>query len=110
MMARECRDRAQAAGLDYVFKSSFDKANRSSIKSFRGFGMEAGLEVLQRGREEVDVPVLTDVQHCAQFERVAEVVDVLQIPAFLSRQSDLIVAAAKSGKSVNVKKGQFLAP
>src|SRR6185369_5844231 len=89
MMARECRDRARAAGLDYVFKSSFDKANRSSIKSFRGHGMEAGLEVLQR---------------------VAEVVDVLQIPAFLSRQTDLIVAAAKSGKAVNVKKGQFLAP
>src|SRR3954454_1912226 len=110
MMARECRDRAQAAGLDYVFKSSFDKANRSSIKSFRGLGMDAGLEVLQHVREELDVPVLTDVHEVSQVERVAEVVDVLQIPAFLSRQTDLIVAAAKSGKAVNVKKGQFLAP
>src|ERR671928_447858 len=110
MMARECRDRAAAAGLDYVFKASFDKANRSSIKSFRGLGMEPGLEVLQRVKEEVDVPVLTDVHDVSQVDRVAEVVDVLQIPAFLSRQTDLIVAAAKSGKAVNVKKGQFLAP
>jgi 2-dehydro-3-deoxyphosphooctonate aldolase (KDO 8-P synthase) len=110
MMARECRDRAQRAGLDFVFKSSFDKANRSSIKSFRGLGMEAGLEVLQHIRNELDVPVLTDVHDVSQVERVAEVVDVLQIPAFLSRQTDLIVAAAKSGKAVNVKKGQFLAP
>src|SRR5215213_5413675 len=110
MMARECRDRARAAGLDYVFKSSFDKANRSSIKSFRGLGMDAGLEVLQRVKEEVDVPVLTDVHEVSQVERVAEVVDILQIPAFLSRQTDLILAAAKSGKAVNVKKGQFLAP
>jgi len=110
MMARECRERAHAAGLDFVFKASFDKANRSSIKSFRGLGMEPGLEVLQRVREELDVPVLTDVHDVSQVERVAEVVDVLQIPAFLSRQTDLIVAAAKSGKAVNVKKGQFLAP
>src|ERR1043165_2890314 len=110
MMARECRDRARAAGLDYVFKSSFDKANRSAIKSFRGHGMDAGLEVLQRVKEEVDVPVLTDVHDVSQVERVAEVVDVLQIPAFLSRQTDLIIAAAKSGKAVSVKKGQFLAP
>jgi len=110
MMARECRDRAQAAGLDFVFKASFDKANRSSIKSFRGLGMEPGLEVLQRVREEVDVPVLTDVHDVSQVEQVAQVVDVLQIPAFLSRQTDLIVAAAKSGKAINVKKGQFLAP
>src|SRR4026208_262533 len=110
MMARECRDRAQAAGLDFVFKSSFDKANRSSIKSFRGLGIEAGLEALQRIREEVGVPVLTDVHDVSQVERVAQVVDVLQIPAFLCRQTDLILAAAKSGKAVNVKKGQFLAP
>jgi len=110
MMARECRDRALAAGLDFVFKTSFDKANRSSIQSFRGLGMGPGLEVLQRVREEVDVPVLTDVHDVAQVEPVAGVVDVLQIPAFLSRQTDLIVAAAKSGKAVNVKKGQFLAP
>ena len=110
MMARECRERVHAVGLDFVFKASFDKANRSSIQSFRGLGMEPGLEVLQRVREEVDVPVLTDVHDVAQVDPVAEVVDVLQIPAFLSRQTDLIVAAAKSGKAVNVKKGQFLAP
>jgi len=110
MMARECRARADAAGLDFVFKASFDKANRSSIKSFRGLGMEPGLEVLQRVKEEVDVPILTDVHDISQVESVAAVVDVLQIPAFLSRQTDLIVAAAKSGKAVNVKKGQFLAP
>ena len=110
MMARECLQRAQAAGLDYVFKSSFDKANRSSIHSFRGLGMEAGLEVLQHVKEELGLPVLTDVHDVSQVERVAEVVDVLQIPAFLCRQTDLIVAAAKSGRAVNVKKGQFLAP
>jgi 2-dehydro-3-deoxyphosphooctonate aldolase (KDO 8-P synthase) len=110
MMARECQARAEKAGLDFVFKASFDKANRSSIKSFRGLGMEPGLEVLQHIKKELGVPVLTDVHDVSQVEPVAEVVDVLQIPAFLSRQTDLIVAAAKSGKAVNVKKGQFLAP
>lgn len=110
MMARECSRRARAAGLDYVFKSSFDKANRSSIHSFRGLGIEAGLEVLQRVKEELGVPVLTDVHDVSQVEQVAAVADVLQIPAFLCRQTDLIVAAAKSGRAVNVKKGQFLAP
>jgi len=110
MMAHECSQRAHAAGLDFVFKSSFDKANRSSIHSFRGLGMEPGLEVLQHVKEELGLPVLTDVHDVSQVERVAEVVDVLQIPAFLCRQTDLIVAAAKSGRAVNVKKGQFLAP
>jgi 2-dehydro-3-deoxyphosphooctonate aldolase (KDO 8-P synthase) len=110
MMARECLARTKQAGLDFVFKSSFDKANRSSIKSFRGLGMEAGLEVLQNIRTEVGVPVLTEVHEASQVERVAEVVDVLQIPAFLCRQTDLILAAVKTGKAVNVKKGQFLAP
>lgn len=110
MMARECLQRARAVGLDYVFKSSFDKANRSSIHSFRGLGMEAGLEVLQRVKEELGVPVLTDVHDVSQVEQVAAVADVLQIPAFLCRQTDLIVAAAQSGRAVNVKKGQFLAP
>jgi 2-dehydro-3-deoxyphosphooctonate aldolase (KDO 8-P synthase) len=110
MMARECSQRARAAGLDFVFKSSFDKANRSSIHSFRGFGLEAGLEVLRHIKQELGLPVLTDVHDVSQVERVAEVVDVLQIPAFLCRQTDLIVAAAKSGRAVNVKKGQFLAP
>lgn len=110
MMARECQQRAQAAGLDFVFKSSFDKANRSSIRSFRGLGMEAGLETLQHIKEELGVPVLTDVHDVSQVEAVAQVADVLQIPAFLCRQTDLLVAAAKSGRAVNVKKGQFLAP
>jgi 2-dehydro-3-deoxyphosphooctonate aldolase (KDO 8-P synthase) len=110
MLARECQARARAAGLDYVFKASFDKANRSSHESFRGRGMEEGLEVLQRVKEECGVPVLTDIHDVSQVEAVARVADVLQIPAFLSRQTDLVVAAARSGRVVNVKKGQFLAP
>ena len=110
MMARECAARAKEAGLDFVFKSSFDKANRSSIKSYRGLGMDQGLEVLQQVKTEVGVPVLTDVHDVSQVDRVAEVVDVLQIPAFLCRQTDLILAAVKTGRAVNVKKGQFLAP
>jgi 2-dehydro-3-deoxyphosphooctonate aldolase (KDO 8-P synthase) len=110
MMARECSARAKAAGVDFVFKSSFDKANRSSIQSFRGLGMEAGLKVLSQVKADLGLPVLTDVHEISQVEPVAEVADVLQIPAFLSRQTDLILAAAKSGRAVNVKKGQFLAP
>jgi 2-dehydro-3-deoxyphosphooctonate aldolase (KDO 8-P synthase) len=110
MMARECSQRARDAGLDFVYKSSFDKANRSSISSFRGLGMEAGLEVLQKVKEEIGVPVLTDVHEISQIAAVAEVADILQIPAFLSRQTDLIIEAARTGRAVNVKKGQFLAP
>src|ERR1041384_6564782 len=110
MMARECAQRARDAGLDFVFKTSFDKANRSSIKSFRGIGMDAGLQILASIKEEVGVPVLTDIHEIDQVERVAEVADVLQIPAFLCRQTDLISAAARSGRAVNIKKGQFLAP
>jgi 2-dehydro-3-deoxyphosphooctonate aldolase (KDO 8-P synthase) len=110
MMARECAALARAAGLDFVYKSSFDKANRSSIKSTRGPGMTEGLDVLRRVKEEIGVPVLTDVHEIAQVEPAAEVVDILQIPAFLCRQTDLIAAAARSGRAVNVKKGQFLAP
>lgn len=110
MMARECSSIAKSVGLDYVYKSSFDKANRSSVKSFRGHGMESGLEILNRVKEEIGVPVLTDIHEIEQVEPVAKVVDVLQIPAFLCRQTDLIVAAAESGKAVNVKKGQFLSP
>ena len=110
MMARECLRRAQEAGLGYVYKSSFDKANRSSIKSFRGLGMEAGLDILRQVKHETGVPVLTDVHDVNQVRAVAEVADVLQIPAFLSRQTDLIIEAAQSGRAVNVKKGQFLAP
>jgi 2-dehydro-3-deoxyphosphooctonate aldolase (KDO 8-P synthase) len=110
MMARECAARANDAGLDFVFKSSFDKANRSSIESFRGLGMKAGLDVLKRVREELGLAVVTDVHDAAQVEAVAEVVDILQIPAFLCRQTDLITAAAQTGRAVNIKKGQFLAP
>lgn len=110
MMARECQQRARNAGLDFVFKSSFDKANRSSVKSFRGLGMKDGLEILAAIKKELGVPVLTDVHDTAQIEATAEVADVLQIPAFLCRQTDLIVAAAQSGRAVNIKKGQFLAP
>ncbi len=110
MIARECARRARDAKLDYVFKASFDKANRSSHESFRGSGMQAGLDVLRRIKEEVGVPVLTDVHDVSQIAPVAEIADVLQIPAFLCRQTDLIEAAARSGRAVNVKKGQFLAP
>ena len=97
-------------GLPYVFKASFDKANRTSVKSFRGLGLHDGLAILGRIRERFKVPVLTDVHESDQAASVAAVVDVLQIPAFLCRQTDLIVAAAKTGRAVNVKKGQFLAP
>jgi 2-dehydro-3-deoxyphosphooctonate aldolase (KDO 8-P synthase) len=110
MMARECAQRARDAGLDFVFKSSFDKANRSSIKSFRGVGIEAGLEILRRIKGELGVPVVTDIHDPAQVGAVAEVADILQIPAFLCRQTDLILTAAGSGRAVNIKKGQFLAP
>jgi 2-dehydro-3-deoxyphosphooctonate aldolase (KDO 8-P synthase) len=110
LMARECAARAKDAGLDFVYKSSFDKANRSSIKSTRGPGLKEGLEVLRRVQGELGVPVLTDVHEIAHVEPVAEVVDILQIPAFLCRQTDLIAAAARTGRAVNVKKGQFLAP
>ena len=110
MMARECAQRARDAGLDFVFKTSFDKANRSSIKSFRGIGMDTGLEILHTIKKELGVPVITDIHEISQVEQVAEVADVLQIPAFLCRQTDLITEAAKSGRAVNIKKGQFLAP
>lgn len=97
-------------GIFYVFKASFDKANRTSAKSFRGRGMEAGLEILAKVRARVGVPVLTDIHTEAQATVVGEVVDILQIPAFLCRQTDLIEAAALTGQIVNLKKGQFLSP
>jgi len=100
----------QEQGLPYIFKSSFDKANRTSVKSFRGPGIEKGLEILGRVRSALGVPVTTDIHEPWQAEPAAEVVDVLQIPAFLCRQTDLILAAAKTGKCVNIKKAQFLAP
>lgn len=100
----------RAAGIYYVFKASFDKANRTSGKSFRGPGLEEGLKVLAKIRAEFELPVLTDVHNEAQTAAAAEVVDILQIPAFLCRQTDLIEAAAATGKIVNIKKGQFLSP
>jgi 2-dehydro-3-deoxyphosphooctonate aldolase (KDO 8-P synthase) len=110
MMARECSRAARASGLDYVFKASYDKANRTSHQSFRGIGIRAGLDALRAVKEETGVPVLTDVHDATQVEAAAEVADVLQIPAFLSRQTDLIEAAVQTGRAVNIKKGQFLAP
>lgn len=101
---------ASRAGVPVVFKASFDKANRTSLTSFRGPGLTDGLRVLGLVRERTALPILTDIHEAAQAAPAAEVADVLQIPAFLSRQTDLIVAAAKTGRAVNVKKGQFLAP
>jgi 2-dehydro-3-deoxyphosphooctonate aldolase (KDO 8-P synthase) len=97
-------------GILFIFKSSFDKANRSSDKSFRGPGMDEGLRILEKVRSQVGVPILTDVHDIAQVKPVAEVVDVLQTPAFLARQTDFIHAVAASGKPVNIKKAQFMAP
>lgn len=101
---------ATAKNLPYIFKASYDKANRTSIRSFRGPGLQEGLRVLGKVRSAVGVPVLTDVHEAADAERVAETVDVLQIPAFLCRQTSLLVAAAKTGRVVNIKKGQFVSP
>lgn len=109
-MAQEINDICRHVGVDFIYKSSFDKANRSSFESFRGGGMEFGLEVLAQVKEEIGVPVITDVHETWQVEKTAEVADVLQIPAFLCRQTDLLVESAKSGRAVNVKKGQFLSP
>jgi 2-dehydro-3-deoxyphosphooctonate aldolase (KDO 8-P synthase) len=109
-MAREIRDICLGVGVEFVYKSSFDKANRSSAESFRGEGMDFGLAILSRVKKEIGVPVITDIHEPWQAEKAAEVADILQIPAFLCRQTDLLVAAAKTGRTVNVKKGQFLAP
>ncbi len=109
-LAHRLREIAGRAGVPLVFKASFDKANRTSITSFRGPGLREGLEVLEEVKAKTGLPVLTDVHEPWQAEPVAAVADVLQIPAFLSRQTDLIVAAARTSRVVNVKKGQFLAP
>jgi 2-dehydro-3-deoxyphosphooctonate aldolase (KDO 8-P synthase) len=109
-LAQALRDIARRAGVQYVFKASYDKANRTSGGSFRGPGLDEGLRVLQRVRQVAGVPILTDIHEPGQAAPAAAVADVLQIPAFLSRQTDLIVAAAKTGRVVNIKKGQFLAP
>jgi len=104
------RDIARRAGVSCVFKASYDKANRTSIGSFRGPGLHEGIRILSRVREAAGVPILTDIHEPSQAEPAAQVADVLQIPAFLSRQTDLLVAAARTGRVVNIKKGQFLAP
>jgi 2-dehydro-3-deoxyphosphooctonate aldolase (KDO 8-P synthase) len=101
---------AARTGVQFIFKASFDKANRTSLTSFRGPGLTEGLRILARVREEAGVPILTDIHEASQVDPAAVVADVLQIPAFLSRQTDLITAAAKTGRVVNIKKGQFLAP
>ena len=109
-LAHAIREIAGRCRVPFIFKASFDKANRTSLRSFRGPGLEEGLRVLARVKERVGVPILTDIHEPSQAAAAAAVVDVLQIPAFLSRQTDLIVAAAKTGCVVNLKKGQFLAP
>jgi 2-dehydro-3-deoxyphosphooctonate aldolase (KDO 8-P synthase) len=109
-MASEMKKITTAAGIPFIFKASYDKANRSSIKSFRGVGLKEGLKILADVRQELKVPVLSDVHEPSQCPAAGEVLDVLQIPAFLSRQTDLLLAAAATGKIINVKKGQFLAP
>ncbi|MBO6825644.1 MAG: 3-deoxy-8-phosphooctulonate synthase [Sneathiella sp.] len=109
-MAGRLVDITKRIGMNFVYKSSFDKANRSSIHTKRGLGMDKALPIFDKIKKEFDIPVLTDVHEAGQCAEAATVVDVLQIPAFLCRQTDLLVAAAKTGKVVNIKKGQFLAP
>src|SRR6476469_9090983 len=109
-MAEQIAEVCDRLGISFIFKASFDKANRTAIDSFRGQPLDEGLKVLQRVKQEIGVPVLTDIHESCQAAIVVEVVDVLQIPAFLCRQTDLLVAAAATGRIVNVKKGQFLAP
>lgn len=109
-MAHAIRSITERLGIPYIFKSSYDKANRTSINAHRGLGIEEALRILGRVRNDAGVAILTDVHEIAQVPAAAEVADVLQIPAFLSRQTDLIVEAARSGRAVNIKKGQFLAP
>jgi len=109
-VAGSLKEMCDDLGISFIFKSSFDKANRSSNKTFRGFGIDEGLRILDLVKKQIEVPILTDIHDVSQIEAVASVVDVLQTPAFLCRQTDFISAVAKSGKPVNIKKGQFLAP
>lgn len=109
-MAEIIKGVTRALGLPLIFKASYDKANRTSIRSFRGPGVKEGLRILKKIKDELQLPVLTDVHEVGDVAKVAEVVDVLQIPAFLCRQTDLVVAAALSGRAVNIKKGQFVSP
>ena len=109
-IAKQMKDITDKLGIPYTFKASFDKANRTSINGFRGPGIEEGLRILQKVKDTFDLPICTDIHEPWQAEKAAEVCDILQIPAFLCRQTDLLVAAAKTGKCINIKKAQFLAP
>jgi 2-dehydro-3-deoxyphosphooctonate aldolase (KDO 8-P synthase) len=109
-MAEIVKGVARSLNFPFIFKASYDKANRTSIRSFRGLGIKEGLRILKKVKDEIHIPILTDVHESADVPEVAKVADVLQIPALLSRQTDLVVAAALSGRAVNLKKGQFMAP
>ncbi len=109
-MAEIIKGVVRSLNVPFIFKASYDKANRTSIRSFRGPGLKEGLRILKKVKDEVHLPILTDVHETADVGKVAEVADVIQVPAFLSRQTDLVVAAALSGRAVNIKKGQFVAP
>ena len=109
-MAEIIKGVVRSLNIPFIFKASYDKANRTSMRSFRGPGLKEGLRILKKVKDEVHLPVLTDVHETADVGKVAEIADVIQIPAFLSRQTDLVVAAALSGRAVNIKKGQFVAP
>ena len=110
MMAEKLLSLTNKLDIPFIFKTSFDKANRTSIKSFRGPGIEEGIKILSDVKAETELPVITDIHNADQAKVVAEVVDVIQIPAFLSRQTVILIAASNTGKPVNIKKGQFLAP
>ena len=109
-LAEKIKNIAIKAGIPFIFKASYDKANRSSIKSYRGPGVKKGIKILSKIKKEIGVPVLSDVHCCREIDIVQDVLDVIQIPAFLCRQTDLLLHAAKTGKPINIKKGQFLAP
>lgn len=109
-IAKQMKEITEELGIPYIFKASFDKANRTSINSFRGPGIEEGLRILQKVKDTYGLSICTDIHESWQAEIAAQVADVLQIPAFLCRQTDLLVAAAKTGKCINIKKAQFLAP
>ncbi len=109
-VAEYCKKVCQDLGITYIFKSSYDKANRSSISSFRGPGLKKGLQILEKIKEKFDIPVLTDIHHPEEAKPVSSVADFIQIPAFLCRQTDLLISAGKTGRWINIKKGQFMAP
>lgn len=108
--AKKLKEICKKLDINFIFKTSFDKANRSSLASYRGLGFEKGLEILAKIKEELNIPIVTDIHESYQAEPTGEIADIIQIPAFLCRQTDLLVAAAKTGKIINIKKGQFLSP